>query len=135
MKSTEAYTLVELVIALALLAIILTFTLPIIIGTNNVNKAAEHNLKAKTIAQNQIEEIIMVSSQLSEDDFVNVEFSKLKEALNNQIGESDFTSDLQLFQDDTNPEAKDHNKKVMLKVFYKDKLLYETETWLRYAHE
>ena len=76
MEKQRAFTLVELIIAMALLTIILVSLYPIILNTRQVNEISEKTLRAEILAQEHLEYWIHESTETPELTF----FDKIKES-------------------------------------------------------
>ena len=124
MKGKRAFTLVELVVAMALLTIVLVSFYPIIINNHKVNVASQQNLEAQSIAQNEIEDLLFFAQYKTKaqiTDYLNERQSLLDE----NYQDSSYKVHLTFITEDS-------DQVLNLKVDYKGKLIYETETWLSY---
>lgn len=138
MKTQRAFTLVELIIAMALLAIILVSFYPIIINTNKVNQHSKKTLHAEFLAEEHLEYWIHHSSENNQAAFFGI---IEKSSFNYEQTKSDhkiiyFTTDKEngfLISATADINQDDQSiHQVRFKVESDNKLLYETETWLSY---
>lgn len=120
MKKDDGYTLIELIISIALLSVIVISFYPIFISTNKVNKEAQRELEAKHIAQNQLEEIFFTARNSSQEDFNDNIFPDLIKQ--SRVNSNNYKKEIEL---------KDE-KILRIKVYHGDSLKYQTETWLVY---
>lgn len=134
MKKNRAFTLIELIVAMALLTIIFVSIYPIIINTNKVNRLSQNILRAETLAQNEIEELLHNSRTSSQEDFVDFFEDYNKIMISEQVNEP-LKVDLNLVGlEKCKKDFKNESCNVLeVKVNSDDKVIYETEAWLRYA--
>lgn len=131
MAKDRAYTLLELVIAFALLTIILVSFYPIIISTSNINAMAQENLNVEIIAQNEIEELIHYAKSTSSKQFTS-NLVEYQENLNRHYQDQDYTFAIYFSDVNSNSDPLVKSKSLQFKISSEDKVIYETETWLQY---
>lgn len=127
MKNKDAFTMVENVIALAILAIVLVSFFSLIVQNQEVIVASDRTMEASQLGKNELEAIIYFSNTHIADD-LEKSTSPLASYIkkdNNYIKSVDDFEIIVSFNEDRNP--------LSLKVSDKGKIVFETWEWLTYA--
>ncbi len=127
MKNKDAFTMVENVIALAILAIVLVSFFSLIVQNQEVIVASDRTMEASQLGKNELEAIIYFSNTHIADD-LEKSTSPLASYIkkdNNYIKTVDDFEIIVSFNEDRNP--------LSLKVSDKGKIVFETWEWLTYA--
>lgn len=132
----KAFTLIEVIVAMALLTLVFVGFYPIIISTNKVQHVAEENLKAETLAQNAAEEVLHLAQKNTYDKFKR-ELPNLQKIIDDEPGSLGYRVELLFPNVQDNTPIAEIDKVMRIKVFKNKnpKLVYETEMWLIYAQE
>lgn len=127
MKNKDAFTMVENVIALAILAIVLVSFFSLIVQNQEVIVASDRTMEASQLGKNELEAIIYFSNTHIADDLeksTSPLASYIKKE-NKYIKSVDDFEVIVSFSEDHNP--------LSLKVSDKGKIVFETWEWLTYA--
>ncbi|MEG0328296.1 MAG: type II secretion system protein [Erysipelothrix sp.] len=127
MKNKDAFTMVENVIALAILAIVLVSFFSLIVQNQEVIVASDRTMEASQLGKNELEAIIYFSNTHIADD-LDKSTSPLSSYIKKDKSYIKSVDDFEIivsFSEDHNP--------LSLKVSDRGKIVFETWEWLTYA--